>query len=118
MLKTFLTIFEPFVLMLLGTVLLASVLPPRGPFVPLFDVATIRRMIDHWTRLLEGVAKSDGSGPDANLRARSSSYVAKLTKNRAISAAARRRTGWTRISPLWGKRRASIFPPRSRTVSP
>lgn len=39
-LKTFLTIFEPFVLMLLGTVLLASVLPPRGVFVQVFDVAT------------------------------------------------------------------------------
>ena len=39
-LKTFLTIFEPFVLMLLGTVLLASVLPPRGGFVQVFDVAT------------------------------------------------------------------------------
>lgn len=40
MLKTFLTIFEPFVLMLLGTVLLATVLPPRGGFVHVFDVAT------------------------------------------------------------------------------
>ena len=39
-LKTFLTIFEPFVLMLLGTVLLATVLPPRGGFVHVFDVAT------------------------------------------------------------------------------
>jgi sodium/bile acid cotransporter 7 len=39
-LKTFLTIFEPFVLMLLGTVLLATVLPPRGAFVQAFDVAT------------------------------------------------------------------------------
>jgi len=39
-LKTFLTIFEPFVLMLLGTVLLATVLPPRGAFVQVFDVAT------------------------------------------------------------------------------
>ncbi len=40
MLKQFLTIFEPFVLMLLGTVLLATVLPPRGAFVPIFDIAT------------------------------------------------------------------------------
>jgi sodium/bile acid cotransporter 7 len=40
MLKQFLTIFEPFVLMLLGTVLLATVVPPRGAFVPIFDVAT------------------------------------------------------------------------------
>ena len=40
MLKTFLTIFEPFVLMLLGTVLLATLLPPRGGFVPVADIAT------------------------------------------------------------------------------
>ena len=40
MLKTFLTVFEPFVLMLLGTVLLATVMPPRGGFVQVFDVAT------------------------------------------------------------------------------
>ena len=40
MLSRFLTIFEPFVLMLLGTVLLATLLPPRGPFVHVFDIAT------------------------------------------------------------------------------
>ena len=39
MLRKFLTIFEPFVLMLLGTVLLATFLPPRGAFVRVFDVA-------------------------------------------------------------------------------
>ena len=37
--KALLTIFEPFVLSLLGTVLLATVLPPRGSFVHLFDIA-------------------------------------------------------------------------------
>ena len=39
MLKKFLTVFEPFVLTLLGTVLLATVLPPRGSFVAIFDTA-------------------------------------------------------------------------------
>jgi len=38
-LRKFLTIFEPFVLMLLGTVLLATFLPPRGAFARVFDVA-------------------------------------------------------------------------------
>jgi len=37
MLKRFLVLFEPFILMLIGTVVLASVLPPRGAGVPLFD---------------------------------------------------------------------------------
>ncbi len=36
MLKRFLVIFEPFILALLGTVLLASLLPPRGAAVPVF----------------------------------------------------------------------------------
>lgn len=40
MLRAFLTIFEPFVLMLLGTVLLASVAPPRGAAAQVFEVAT------------------------------------------------------------------------------
>ncbi|CAN5401892.1 bile acid:sodium symporter [soil metagenome] len=39
MLKKFLTVFEPFVLTLLGTVLLATFLPPRGSFVGIFNVA-------------------------------------------------------------------------------
>jgi sodium/bile acid cotransporter 7 len=39
-LRAFLTIFEPFVLMLLGTVLLATFLPPQGYFVRVFDIAT------------------------------------------------------------------------------
>jgi len=39
MLRKFLTIFEPFVLSLLGAVLLATFLPPRGAFVRVFDVA-------------------------------------------------------------------------------
>ncbi|WCM26856.1 bile acid:sodium symporter [Sphingomonas sp. QA11] len=39
MLKRFLVLFEPFILTLIGTVVLASLLPPRGPAVPLFDIA-------------------------------------------------------------------------------
>ncbi|WEJ98603.1 MAG: bile acid:sodium symporter [Candidatus Sphingomonas phytovorans] len=39
MLKRFLVLFEPFILILIGTVVLASLLPPRGPAVPLFDIA-------------------------------------------------------------------------------
>ena len=34
--RAFLAFFEPFILMLLGTVLLASLLPPRGAFVGVF----------------------------------------------------------------------------------
>lgn len=34
MIRAFLSVFEPFILMLLGTVLLASVLPARGAFAP------------------------------------------------------------------------------------
>lgn len=37
MLKRVLVIFEPFILMLMGTVVLASILPPRGAGVALFD---------------------------------------------------------------------------------
>ncbi|UZK66444.1 bile acid:sodium symporter family protein [Sphingomonas sp. M1-B02] len=39
MLRRFLAVFEPFILMLVGTVLLASFLPPRGGWAPVFDVA-------------------------------------------------------------------------------
>jgi sodium/bile acid cotransporter 7 len=39
MLRKFLAVFEPFILTLLGTVLLASVLPPRGAWVGAFDLA-------------------------------------------------------------------------------
>ncbi|CUS44058.1 MAG: bile acid:sodium symporter family protein [Pseudomonadota bacterium] len=39
MLKRFLVLFEPFILTLIGTVVLASLLPPRGAAVPLFDIA-------------------------------------------------------------------------------
>ncbi|MBO9713234.1 bile acid:sodium symporter family protein [Sphingomonas sp.] len=39
MLRRFLAVFEPFILMLVGTVVLASILPARGGFVPLFDAA-------------------------------------------------------------------------------
>lgn len=39
MLKRFLVLFEPFILALIATVVLASLLPPRGPAVPLFDIA-------------------------------------------------------------------------------
>lgn len=39
MIRRFLSIFEPFVLMLLGTVLLASLLPARGIWSQVFDIA-------------------------------------------------------------------------------
>jgi sodium/bile acid cotransporter 7 len=39
MLRRFLAVFEPFILMLLGTVLLASFLPPRGAGVQVFSIA-------------------------------------------------------------------------------
>ncbi len=39
MLRRVLAAFEPFILMLLGTMALASLLPPRGMWVPLFDAA-------------------------------------------------------------------------------
>ena len=39
MIRKFLNLFEPFILMLLGTVLLASVLPPRGIWTSVFDAA-------------------------------------------------------------------------------
>ncbi|WP_404338599.1 bile acid:sodium symporter family protein [Sphingomonas sp. MMS12-HWE2-04] len=39
MLRRFLAVFEPFILMLLGTVLLASFVPPRGAWVQIFGIA-------------------------------------------------------------------------------
>jgi sodium/bile acid cotransporter 7 len=39
MLRRFLAIFEPFILTLVGTVVLASLLPARGAWVPVFDIA-------------------------------------------------------------------------------
>lgn len=39
MLRRFLAVFEPFILTLLGTMLLASLVPPRGIWVPTFDAA-------------------------------------------------------------------------------
>ncbi len=39
MMRRFLAVFEPFILMLLGTVLLASFLPPRGAGVQVFGIA-------------------------------------------------------------------------------
>lgn len=39
MLRRVLAVFEPFILTLVGTVILASLLPPRGGFVPVFDWA-------------------------------------------------------------------------------
>ncbi|MDG2535015.1 bile acid:sodium symporter [Sphingomonas sp. HITSZ_GF] len=39
MIRRILSIFEPFILTLVGTVLLASLLPPRGALVPVFDMA-------------------------------------------------------------------------------
>lgn len=39
MLRRFLALFEPFILTLLATVLLASLLPARGRWVPVFDAA-------------------------------------------------------------------------------
>ncbi len=39
MLRRVLSVFEPFILALLGTVLLASLAPPRGALVPVFDGA-------------------------------------------------------------------------------
>ncbi|MET0362513.1 MAG: bile acid:sodium symporter, partial [Sphingobium sp.] len=40
MLGRLIRLFEPFVLMLLGTVLLASIMPVRGSLVPVFDGVT------------------------------------------------------------------------------
>ncbi|RYY27409.1 MAG: bile acid:sodium symporter [Sphingomonadales bacterium] len=39
MLKRILSVFEPFILTLVGTVVLASLFPPRGVFVAIFDAA-------------------------------------------------------------------------------
>lgn len=39
MLRRILVVFEPFILTLVATVVLASLLPPRGGFVPVFDAA-------------------------------------------------------------------------------
>jgi sodium/bile acid cotransporter 7 len=39
MLRRFLAVFEPFILTLVGTVILASLLPARGMWVPVFDTA-------------------------------------------------------------------------------
>lgn len=39
MLRRFLNVFEPFILALFGTAVLASLLPPRGGLVPVFDIA-------------------------------------------------------------------------------
>lgn len=39
MLRRFLNVFEPFILALFATVALASLLPPRGALVPVFDAA-------------------------------------------------------------------------------
>jgi sodium/bile acid cotransporter 7 len=39
MIRRLLVLFEPFILMLVGTVLLASFLPPRGSGVPIFRIA-------------------------------------------------------------------------------
>ncbi|NML06667.1 bile acid:sodium symporter family protein [Sphingomonas sp. G-3-2-10] len=39
MIRRALSLFEPFILTLIGTVVVASLLPPRGAFVPLFDAA-------------------------------------------------------------------------------
>jgi sodium/bile acid cotransporter 7 len=55
MLKRFLVIFEPFILMLIGTVVLASLLPPRGGAVPLFgafaDIAIVLLFFLHGAKL-------------------------------------------------------------------
>jgi sodium/bile acid cotransporter 7 len=39
MLRRFLAVFEPFILALVGAMVLASLLPPRGIWVPVFDAA-------------------------------------------------------------------------------
>ena len=55
MLKRFLVIFEPFILTLVGTVVLASILPPRGAAVPLFgglaDAAIVLLFFLHGAKL-------------------------------------------------------------------
>ena len=55
MLKRFLVIFEPFILTLLGTVILASLLPPRGAAVPVFgaiaDAAIVLLFFLHGAKL-------------------------------------------------------------------
>ncbi|MDB5703039.1 MAG: bile acid:sodium symporter [Sphingomonas bacterium] len=55
MLKRFLIIFEPFILTLVGTVVLASILPPRGAAVPLFgglaDAAIVLLFFLHGAKL-------------------------------------------------------------------
>jgi len=55
MLKRFLVLFEPFILTLLGTVILASILPPRGGAVPVFgaiaDAAIVLLFFLHGAKL-------------------------------------------------------------------
>jgi sodium/bile acid cotransporter 7 len=55
MLKRFLVLFEPFILTLLGTVILASILPPRGAAVPVFgmiaDAAIVLLFFLHGAKL-------------------------------------------------------------------
>ncbi|MEO7690607.1 MAG: bile acid:sodium symporter family protein [Sphingomonas sp.] len=55
MLKRFLVLFEPFILTLLGTVILASLLPPRGAAVPVFgaiaDAAIVLLFFLHGAKL-------------------------------------------------------------------
>ena len=64
--RAFLAFFEPFILMLLGTVLLASLLPPRGAFVGVFgtiaDAAIVLLFFLHGAKLsreaiIEGVRR-------------------------------------------------------------
>lgn len=45
MLRVMLSVFEPFILSLMGVVVLASLLPPRGAFVAIFEWATVAGIV-------------------------------------------------------------------------
>lgn len=45
MVRRFLSVFEPFILTLVGTVVLASFLPPRGALVPIFSAASVAGIV-------------------------------------------------------------------------
>jgi sodium/bile acid cotransporter 7 len=79
MLKRFLVIFEPFILTLVGTVVLASLLPPRGPAVPVFggiaDAAIVLLFFLHGAKLSREAVIAGMSNWRLHLAVFASTYV-------------------------------------------
>jgi len=79
MLKRFLVLFEPFILTLLGTVILASFLPPRGPAVPVFgaiaDAAIVLLFFLHGAKLSREAILAGAKNWRLHLAVFASTYV-------------------------------------------